>query len=73
MPIPKKVIFGLLEWWSASNEKELLEKLTKQPIVFPSSISNDTKDLISKLLQTDESKRISIKEFDSHVLMTKTI
>ena len=57
--------------WSASNEKELLDKLLKQPVTYNSSISTDTKDLISRLLQTDESKRMTLKEFETHPLITK--
>lgn len=46
--------------------KELLEIITKKGYVFPVKISDDARDLISKMLVVNPPDRISIPEILSH-------
>lgn len=46
--------------WSSSTEKELIEKMGKQPVTFARNISEDTKDFIRKCLTYEENQRLGL-------------
>jgi len=59
--------------WSGSSQIRLLENITKEPLLFPATpkISDETKDLIKKMLAFDEDARISWLELFKHPLILK--
>ncbi|XP_051912251.1 serine/threonine-protein kinase atg1-like [Hippocampus zosterae] len=54
--------------WDCRSEKELIDKITRIPVSFPSSprVSDDTKSLIRRCLDPEEHTRISLQEMQAH-------
>lgn len=72
------IIYELLHGetpWECRTEKELMEKMVKVPVRFPSSVrvSEELKDFIKRCLEVDEGKRIGVEGMKSFPLMRKLI
>jgi len=59
--------------WSGTSQIKLLDNIQKEPLTFPSSIkiSDETKDLLKKMLAFDEESRLSWSDLFKHPLITK--
>jgi len=59
--------------WECKNEKELLEKVARQPICFGKNLSDDVKDFIRKCLTIEEERRFGISEMESHPFIKRIL
>ena len=60
-----EAIFGELPW-RAKKVGALLTHIKTKPFAFPKTIKDDTKDLITNMLQPDEEKRFSWSQVSEH-------
>jgi serine/threonine-protein kinase ULK/ATG1 len=60
-----EILFGQLPWTGFS-DSDLYRNITTKPLMFPKKISEDTKDLIKRMLTVKEDDRISWKEVFNH-------
>lgn len=58
-------IFGKMPW-TGNSISNLLKNIRNQPLKFPKPIAEETQDLLQKMLQINEDKRISWKEMETH-------
>lgn len=68
------IIYELLHGetpWECKTERELLEKISRIPVSFKSSISDDLRDFIKKCLEVDENRRFNLDQMKSHPLINK--
>lgn len=68
------LLFFLLEGklpFRADTNKELINKIRNCDYEFSTNISFEAKDLLSKLLNKDKNKRVSVKEILQHRFLTK--
>lgn len=56
-----ELLFGVSPWHSRT-EKELISKMTKQPLVVPSTSAPDFKEFLEGCLSIDSAKRYSYDE-----------
>lgn len=64
----KTVVFGNVPF-VASNVPAVYEKIKNDPLIFPDhiNISDELRDLITKLLEKDPSKRITLPQIKVNV------
>lgn len=52
--------------WTGTSIAKLYKSIKQTPLSFPKEVGEEIQDLLSKMLQIDESKRISWKEIEEH-------
>jgi serine/threonine protein kinase len=64
--------YAKFPWMGARNEVDLLKKITTIPLAIPAMPQRSTYviDLLKKMLELDEEKRISWKEIMQHPIIT---
>jgi calcium-dependent protein kinase len=60
-----ELLFGTLPW-SGYSDRDLYRNITTKPLLFPKKVSEDTKDLIKRMLTVKEEERISWEEVYKH-------
>jgi len=53
-----EMVNGLPPFYVSENEEKMYDKILNEPLQIPDTFSDDAKDLISKLLERDPSKRL---------------
>jgi len=60
-----ELLFGQTPW-TGTSIRNLAQNIRTKPLAFPKEIKPDTKDLLKRMLEYDEAKRISWEEVWSH-------
>ena len=64
------IVCGFLPF-EAKTENDLYYKITEGKFVLPRFLSNDVKDLLSKILKINPNERLSIEEIKNHIWLFK--